>query len=58
MKFNGSDDTVLLINNYGGLSNLEMGALTEETLSQLGMTYTIFDIGRRSLIQHRNKMGY
>jgi dihydroxyacetone kinase len=36
VKFNKGDDTVLLINNYGGLSNLELGALTEETLSQLG----------------------
>ena len=36
VKFNKGDDTVLLINNYGGLSNLEVGALTEEVLSQLG----------------------
>jgi dihydroxyacetone kinase len=36
VKFNKGDDTVLLINNYGGLSNLELGALTDETLSQLG----------------------
>jgi dihydroxyacetone kinase len=36
VKFNETDDTVLLINNYGGLSNLELGALTQETLSQLG----------------------
>jgi len=35
-RFNKGDDTVLLINNYGGLSNLEVGALTEEVLSQLG----------------------
>jgi dihydroxyacetone kinase len=38
VKFNQKDDTVLLINNYGGLSNLELGALTQETLSQLGMS--------------------
>jgi dihydroxyacetone kinase len=38
VKFNQNDDTVLLINNYGGLSNLELGALTQETLSQLGMS--------------------
>ncbi len=37
VKFNKGDDTVLLINNYGGLSNLELGALTEEVLSQLGI---------------------
>ena len=36
VKFNKTDDTVLLINNYGGLSNLELGALTHETLNQLG----------------------
>lgn len=36
VKFIKDDDTVLLINNYGGLSNLELGALTQETLAQLG----------------------
>lgn len=36
VKFVEDDDTVLLINNYGGLSNLELGALTQETLAQLG----------------------
>jgi dihydroxyacetone kinase len=36
VKFNKDDDTVLLINNYGGLSNLELGGLTQETLAQLG----------------------
>jgi len=36
VKFKKDDDTVLLINNYGGLSNLELGALTQETLAQLG----------------------
>lgn len=36
VKFNDFDDVVLLINNYGGLSNLELGALTQEILSQLG----------------------
>lgn len=44
VKFNKNDDTVLLINNYGGLSNLEIGALTQETLSQLGMSYTHLEI--------------
>ena len=37
VKFSNTDDTVLLINNYGGLSNLEVGALTQEILDQLGM---------------------
>lgn len=36
VKFNENDDNVLLINNYGGLSTLELGALTQETLAQLG----------------------
>lgn len=31
------DQVILLINNYGGLSNLELGALTDEVLIQLGM---------------------
>lgn len=44
VKFNENDDTVLLINNYGGLSNLELGALTQETLSQLGLsTFKLID---------------
>jgi dihydroxyacetone kinase len=37
VKFKRGDDVVLLVNNYGGLSNLELGALTQEALSQLGM---------------------
>ncbi|KAK0105777.1 hypothetical protein ONS95_004295 [Cadophora gregata] len=41
VKFNKADDTVLLINNYGGLSNLELGALTEELLSQLEKFWNI-----------------
>lgn len=32
---------MLLINNYGGLSNLELGALTHETLSQLSQKWSI-----------------
>ncbi|TVY82179.1 Dihydroxyacetone kinase [Lachnellula suecica] len=41
VKFNKDDDTVLLINNYGGLSTLEIGALTEETLTQLETKWDI-----------------
>lgn len=41
MKFNKNDDTVLLINNYGGLSNLELGALTHETLEQLEKNWDV-----------------
>jgi dihydroxyacetone kinase len=36
VKFDKDDDVVLLINNFGGISNLELGALTQETLEQLG----------------------
>ena len=36
VNFGKDDDVVLLINNYGGLSNLELGALTQEVLDQLG----------------------
>ena len=38
VKFDKDDDSVLLINNYGGLSNLELGALAQETLAQLGIS--------------------
>ena len=41
MKFSKNDDTALLINNYGGLSNLELGALTHETLEQLEKDWDI-----------------
>lgn len=34
-KFNPDDKVVLLINNYGGLSPLELGALTDDVLGQL-----------------------
>ena len=30
------DDVVLFVNNLGGISQLEMGAIVDETLSQLG----------------------
>lgn len=33
---NKDDQIVLLINNYGGLSNLELGALADEVIIQLG----------------------
>ena len=41
VKFSKDDDTVLLVNNYGGLSNLELGALTHETLEQLDRYWDI-----------------
>ncbi|RDW66780.1 dihydroxyacetone kinase-2 [Coleophoma crateriformis] len=41
VKFSTSDEVVLLINNYGGISPLELGALTQETLNQLDTTWKI-----------------
>ena len=35
VKFKKDDELVLLVNNQGGLSNLEMGAVVNETLDQL-----------------------
>jgi triose/dihydroxyacetone kinase / FAD-AMP lyase (cyclizing) len=44
VSFESPDDSVaLLINNYGGLSTLELGALTDETIRQLGMIVYIRD---------------
>ena len=34
-----SDETVLLINNFGGVSNLELGAITTEVVTQLRKDY-------------------
>lgn len=36
VNFENDDSTILVINNYGGMSNLELGALTDETMTQLG----------------------
>lgn len=36
VTFEKGDSNVLVINNYGGMSNLELGALTDETITQLG----------------------
>ena len=33
------DPVVLMINNFGGVSNLELGAITTETVDQLGESY-------------------
>lgn len=35
VEFQPGDETVLVVNNYGGMSNLELGALTDETIIQL-----------------------
>lgn len=44
VRFNPDDTTVLLVNNYGGLSNLELGAITHEAISQLGMLLSIAEV--------------
>ncbi|KAK1762531.1 dhal domain-containing protein [Phialemonium atrogriseum] len=36
VKFAPGDETALLVSNFGGMSNLEMGALVDELLEQLG----------------------
>ncbi|KAI1871040.1 hypothetical protein JX265_006080 [Neoarthrinium moseri] len=41
VEFNAGDEVVLLVNNYGGLSNLELGALTDEAITQLGSKWNI-----------------
>lgn len=42
VKFHpGEDETILLVSNYGGISPLEMGALTDEILEQLASTWGI-----------------
>lgn len=40
VKFKHGDEVVLLLNNQGGLSTLEMGAILDETLTQLGQSKT------------------
>ena len=35
------DETVLLINNFGGVSNLELGAITNEVVLQLEKNYSV-----------------
>ncbi|EGO59398.1 hypothetical protein NEUTE1DRAFT_121216 [Neurospora tetrasperma FGSC 2508] len=35
VKFNPGDETVLLVSNFGGISNLELGGLVDEILQQL-----------------------
>lgn len=39
--FNMGDETMLLISNFGGISPLEMGALTDEVLEQLASSWGI-----------------
>ena len=39
VRIGKTDETVLLINNFGGVSNLELGAITAEVTSQLEKSY-------------------
>ncbi len=39
VRIGKTDETVLLINNFGGVSNLELGAITTEVVAQLDQTY-------------------
>jgi dihydroxyacetone kinase len=41
LELNKSDDTVLLVNNLGGVSPLEMGGITAEVVNQLEQSYSI-----------------
>ncbi|KAK1978914.1 Dak1 domain-containing protein [Colletotrichum cereale] len=41
VTFGAGDEIALLINNYGGLSVLELGALTDEVQTQLAATWSI-----------------
>lgn len=41
VKFKDGDDLVLLVNNQGGMSALEMGAVVDETLTQLGTSVSL-----------------
>ncbi|EXF77757.1 hypothetical protein CFIO01_03078 [Colletotrichum fioriniae PJ7] len=41
VSFENGDEVTLLINNYGGLSVLELGALTDEVQTQLSSTWSI-----------------
>ncbi|KAK0715899.1 dihydroxyacetone kinase [Lasiosphaeris hirsuta] len=41
VKFNAGDETVLLVSNFGGMSNLELGGLVDEILQQLLADWSI-----------------
>ena len=58
VKFNKGDDVVLFISNLGGLSVLELGALTQETLAQLGILTQIFIFLKHALTIDRCKLGH
>ena len=41
VKFNPNDETVLMVSNFGGMSNLELGGLVDELLQQLLSDWSI-----------------
>lgn len=41
MNIQKTDETILEINNFGGVSNLELGAITNEVVAQLGTEYLV-----------------
>ena len=41
VKIDKGDETLLLINNFGGVSTLELGAITNEVASQLAEDYSL-----------------
>lgn len=44
VHFEKGDEVVLMLSNFGGMSNLEMGAVMDETLEQLEKQYKISPI--------------
>ncbi|MCJ1275100.1 hypothetical protein MMC21_002900 [Puttea exsequens] len=48
VEINKDDETMLLINNFGGVSNMELGAITNEVVIQLEKTY---DLKPRRIVQ-------
>jgi dihydroxyacetone kinase len=44
VKFDSGDEIALLVNNYGGISTLELGSLTDEVLTQLSDSWSITPI--------------
>lgn len=44
MHFEKDDEIVLMVSNFGGMSNLELGALVDEILCQLDKDYSIHPV--------------
>ena len=52
VEFKKGDEIVLLLNNQGGMSTLEMGAILDETLNQLGTNTTCHNMVSGPPIRH------